>query len=117
MSSMNVVTLVGNMGKDPKIFDGNTKVAKFSIATNEFVKQEKKTEWHNIVAFGKTADIIEAYAKKGTKIGVLGRLSNGSYEKDGQTVYYTEVIANNVQLLSPKGTSEGNNFSNDQIPF
>tara|TARA_R110001599_G_scaffold189710_1_gene384505 strand:- start:848 stop:1165 length:318 start_codon:yes stop_codon:yes gene_type:complete len=105
------------MGKDPKIFDGTIKVAKFSIATNEFVKKEKKTEWHSIVAFGKTAEIIEAYAKKGSKIGILGRLSNGSYEKDGQTVYYTEVIANNVQLLSPKSASDGNKFESDQIPF
>tara|TARA_R100000664_G_C2754836_1_gene142487 strand:- start:1032 stop:1379 length:348 start_codon:yes stop_codon:yes gene_type:complete len=115
---MNVVTLVGNLGKDPKIFDGSVKVAKFSIATNEFVKKEKKTEWHNIVAFGKTADIIEAYATKGTKLGILGRLSNGSYEKDGQTVYYTEVIANNVQLLSPKAQASTNSQSfDDQIPF
>ena len=113
MSSVNSVVLVGNLGQDPKIFDGSVKVAKFSIATNEFVKKEKTTEWHKIVAFGKTADIIESYAKKGTKLGIVGRLSQGKYEKDGQTVYTTEVLANNVQLLSPKSQDS----NSDNIPF
>ena len=114
MSSVNNVVLVGNLGQDPKIYDGSAmKVAKFSVATNEFVKKEETTEWHRIVAFGKTAEIIESYAKKGTKLGIVGRLSQGSYEKDGQTVYTTEVLASKVQLLSPKTQSTGS----DNIPF
>ncbi len=117
MSSVNNVVLVGNLGQDPKIHDGAIKIANFSIATNEFVKKEKTTEWHKIVAFGKTAEILEAYAKKGTKLGIIGRLSQRSYEKDGQTVYTTEVLANSVQLLSPKSQDNGGSNSSNDIPF
>tara|TARA_B100000519_G_scaffold108549_1_gene94070 strand:- start:11252 stop:11605 length:354 start_codon:yes stop_codon:yes gene_type:complete len=117
MSSVNNVVLVGNLGQDPKIHDGAIKIANFSIATNEFVKKEKTTEWHKIVAFGKTAEILEAYAKKGTKLGIIGRLSQRSYEKDGQTIYTTEVLANSVQLLSPKGQDSGSSSNSNDIPF
>ena len=124
MASTNSVVLVGNLGKDPIITtskDGSTKVAKFNIATNEYNKAEKQTvpNWHSIVAFGQNADFIGKFLKKGNKIGVTGRLNSGSYEKDGQTVYYTNILANTVENLTPKSESNtggGSNF-NDDIPF
>lgn len=124
MASTNSVTLVGNLGKDPIIStskDGSTTVAKFSIATNEYNKSQGQTvpNWFNVVTFGQNADFVGKFIKKGNKIGITGRLNSGSYEKDGQTVYYTNILANSVENLTPKSESNtggGSNF-NDDIPF
>lgn len=123
MSSLNVVALVGNVGKEPRFSppksEGGMAVAKFSVATNEFVKKEKVSQWHNVVVFGRQAEIVNEFVKKGTKIGIQGRLSSGSYDKEGKTVYYTEVLANRVSLLSskPKDNAPAPSLDADDIPF
>ncbi|MDQ7917842.1 single-stranded DNA-binding protein [Mesonia sp. MT50] len=110
----NHVQLIGNVGQEPTItnLESGKKVARFSLATNEFFKntngqKTQNTEWHTVVAWGKTAEIIEKYARKGKEIGVSGKLKSRSYEdKDGITRYVTEVEANEILLL---GTKDGNN--------
>ena len=110
----NHVQLIGNLGEDPKVttLESGKKVARFSLATNEYYKNEKgekvqNTEWHTIVAWGKTAEIIENYAGKGKEIGVVGKLKNRTYTMDdGNQRYITEVEANEILLL---GIKNGNN--------
>lgn len=109
----NHVQLIGNVGQEPTItnLESGKKVARFSLATNEFFKntngeKTQNTEWHTVVAWGKTAEIIEKYAGKGKEIGVSGKLKSRSYEdKDGIKRYVTEVEANEILLL---GTKDGN---------
>ncbi|SOC79658.1 single-strand binding protein [Salinimicrobium sediminis] len=103
----NKVQLIGNVGNTPEIltFDSGKKMAKFSIATNETYKNNKgekvtDTQWHNVVAWGKIAELIENYVPKGKEIGLEGRLTSRSYDdKDGVKKYITEVICNEVLLL------------------
>ena len=103
----NNVQLIGNLGNDPEIINlesGKT-LAKFSIATNESYinnKGEKitDTQWHNIVAWGKTAKIVENYLTKGKEVAIGGKLTNRSYEtKEGEKKYITEVVCNEVMML------------------
>jgi single-strand DNA-binding protein len=112
--SVNKVFLLGNVGKDPEIRStpGGTKVASFSIATSERQKDASgnwadRTEWHNLVAFSKLADIVESYVKKGSKLFIEGRLNTRNWEdKDTKKkVYRTEIIVNDLSLLS--GREEG----------
>jgi len=103
----NTVQLIGNVGNDPeiKIFDGGKKLANITIATNDSYKNDKgekveQTEWHKVVAWGKTADIIEKYVTKGLQIAVEGKLTHRSYDdKNGEKRYITEVVVNEVLLL------------------
>ena len=103
----NKVQLIGNVGNDPEIksFDGGKKVANFTIATNESYKNEKgekveQTEWHKVVAWGKTAEIIEKFVTKGKEVAIEGKLTHRSYEdKNGEKRYITEVVANEILLL------------------
>lgn len=103
----NKVQLIGNVGQTPEIltFESGKKMAKFSIATNETYKNAQgekvtDTQWHNVVAWGKTAELIENYVPKGKEIGLEGRLTSRSYDdKDGVKRYVTEVICNEVLLL------------------
>ncbi len=106
----NKVQLIGNLGQDPEIItlDGGRKLAKFSIATNETYKNQKgekitDTQWHNIVAWGKTAEIIENYVTKGKEVAVEGKLTSRSYEdKEGAKRYITEVVCNELVMLGSK---------------
>ena len=103
----NKVQLIGHVGNAPEILtmESGKKLAKFSIATNETYKNNKgekitDTQWHNVVAWGKTAELIENYVPKGKEIGVEGKLTSRSYEdKDGIKKYVTEVVCNEVLLL------------------
>ena len=103
----NKVQLIGHVGNDPEIksFDGGKKLAKLSIATNESYKNDKgekveETQWHNLVAWGKTAEIIEKYVVKGKEIVIEGKLTHRSYEdKNGEKRYVTEVVIDEVLLL------------------
>jgi len=109
----NHVQLIGNVGQEPIItnLESGKKVARFSLATNEYYKtkkgeKEQSTEWHTVVAWGKTADIIENYVVKGKEVGVTGKLKTRNYEdKEGVKHYVTEVEANEILLL---GTKNGN---------
>ena len=116
MKSVNKVILIGNLGKDPemKFTQGGMPVAKFSIATNERFKDkdgnwQDRTEWHNIVAFQRLAEIIGQYLKKGGKCYIEGSLRTGSWDdkETGKKMYRTEIIANELVLLSGRGEGGG----------
>ncbi len=114
--SVNKVILLGNVGKDPEIratASGMT-VANFSIATTDRIKGQDgqytdKTEWHNLVAFQRTAEIIRDYVKKGNKLYIEGRLQTSSWDDktSGQKKYKTEIIVSDLSLLSGKGEGGG----------
>lgn len=103
----NKVQLIGNVGQEPTIttLESGKKVVRLSLATNENYKNsngEKQTDtnWHNIVAWGKTADIIEKYVNKGKEIAVEGKLTSRSYEdKEGVKRYVTEVVVSEILLM------------------
>lgn len=103
----NKVQLIGNIGMDPEIktLDGGKKLAKMSIATNETYKnakgeQVKETQWHNLIAWGKTADIIEKYLKKGREVAIEGKLITRNYtDKEGVKKYITEIQVNEFLML------------------
>ena len=105
----NKVQLIGNLGNDPEILNlesGKT-LAKFSIATNESYKNadgEKvtDTQWHNIVVWGKTAQIVEKYLTKGKEVAVEGKLVTRSYDKEGEKRYVTEIVCNELLMLGTK---------------
>lgn len=106
----NRVQLIGNLGNDPEIItmDSGKKLAKFSIATNDTYKNKEgervtDTQWHNVIAWGKTADIIESYVTKGKEVAVEGKLTTRSYDdKEGNKRYMTEVVCNELLLLGSK---------------
>lgn len=106
-SLRNRVQLIGNPGMDPEIknLDNGNKLAKFSIATNETYKNTKgekvtDTQWHNVVAWGKTADLVEKFVRKGKEVGLEGKLTTRTYDsKDGEKRYVTEVVLNDLLLL------------------
>ncbi|MCA0131407.1 single-stranded DNA-binding protein [Winogradskyella alexanderae] len=103
----NKVQLIGNLGNDPEIINlesGKT-LAKFAVATNESYKNAQgekvtDTQWHNIVAWGKTAQIVEKYVTKGKEVAIEGKLTTRSWEdKDGIKRYTTEVVCNELLML------------------
>ena len=106
----NKVQLIGNLGNNPEIItlESGKKLAKFSIATNESYKNAQgekvtDTQWHNVVAWNKTAEIIERYLEKGNEVAIEGKLTSRSYEtKEGEKRYITEVVANEVLMLGGK---------------
>lgn len=106
----NKVQLVGNLGSNPEVktTDSGKKLAKISIATNETYRNAKgekvvETQWHNVVAWGKTAEIAEKYLSKGLEIMIEGKLINKQYtDKDGIKRYSTEVQASELLILSKK---------------
>ena len=106
----NKVQLIGNLGNDPEIItlESGKKLAKFSIATNESYKNAQgekvtETQWHNVIAWNKTAEIIETYLQKGKEIAIEGKLTNRSYEtKEGEKRYLTEVVVNELLMLGSK---------------
>ena len=106
----NKVQLIGNLGNDPEVktLESGRKFAKFSLATNETYKDAKgekitQTDWHNLIAWGKTADIIEKYVSKGKEIAIEGKLTSRSYDtKEGEKRYITEVVVNEILMLGGK---------------
>ncbi len=120
MASLNKVILIGNLGGDPELrkTSGDLSIAQFSIATSEKRKDEsgnfqEKTEWHKIVAFGRTAEIVSEYLKKGSSVCIEGKIQYSSWEKDGQKHYKTEIIANNLVMLGKKSNESSNNNVSD----
>jgi single-strand DNA-binding protein len=112
--SVNKVILLGNVGKDPEIRStpGGVMVANFTLATSDRAKDQQgnwqdKTEWHSLVAFNRTAEIIRDYVKKGSKLYVEGKLQTSSWDDKttGAKKYRTEIIVNDLSLLS--GREEG----------
>ena len=119
--SVNKVFLLGNVGRDPEIrtTSGGTAVANFSLATSFSQKNpqgnwQDRTEWHNIVAFGRTAEIVRDYVKKGSKLYVEGRIQTRNWEdkeRAGVKHYITEIIVNDLSLLSGRDDRGGSSRS------
>lgn len=114
--SLNKVTLIGNLGKDPELSytPSGVAVAKFSVATNERWKDQEgnlqeHTEWHNIVAWRKLAEICGQYLKKGSKVYLEGKLQTRSWDDKNTGVkrYSTEVIADDLIMLDSRGAGAG----------
>ena len=139
---MNVVHILGNLGADPelRVTAGGTAVLKLRVATTERAKKgenwEDHTEWHSATAFGKRAEGLAKFLTKGSKVAITGKLRTSSYEKDGQKIYRTEIIADDVEPCGGKGggkkqddddapasglgdpnDSFGGGGSDDSIPF
>lgn len=124
---MNKIVLIGRLGKDPesKSTSSGTHITNFSIATDDGYGDNKKTNWHNIVAFGKTADAVTSYLGKGSLVGVTGSIQYRTWDKkDGGKGYMTKVIADQIEFLDTK-QSNNNEFNqdsgvsdnNDDFPF
>lgn len=106
----NKVQLIGNLGNAPEVRTTETgkKLVKFSVATNEIYRNAngekiKETQWHNLIAWGKVADIAEKYLLKGTEVAIEGKLINRNYtDKEGNKKYVTEIQVNELLLLGSK---------------
>lgn len=111
--SVNKVILVGNVGRDPEIrtMESGTKYARFSVATNETYtdkqgQRQTQTEWHNIIVWGKQAEIVEQYVKAGKLLYIEGRLRTSSYEKDGIKRYTTDIQCDKFRFLGPNQSAQ-----------
>ena len=135
MAGVNKVILVGNLGKDPEVkyLDNGVAVANFSLATTENYKNKEgekvsQTEWHNIVLWRGLAEVAEKYLKKGASVYVEGKIKTRKWEdKDGNTRYNTEILADNMTMLGGKQSQEdsqssasksvANDDEADDLPF
>ena len=119
--------LIGNVGRDPEVRyldgqSGNAKVATFTLATTERYRDRngetrENTEWHNIVAWRSTADVVERFVKKGTQVYIEGRIRTRSWDdQSGNKRYTTEIIADNLQLLGKKSDNPGAQTGGYQAP-
>ena len=116
MAGVNKVILIGNLGKDPEVkyLDSGVAVANFSLATTESYKNKEgervsQTEWHNVVLWRGLAEVAEKWLKKGSSVYIEGKIRNRKWEdKDGNTRYTTEILADNMTMLGKKdaGSSE-----------
>ncbi|MDW5290997.1 single-stranded DNA-binding protein [Formosa sp. PL04] len=103
----NKVQLIGNLGNDPEIInlESGSTLAKFSIATNESYKNKAgekvtDTQWHNVVAWGQTAKLVENYLTKGKEVAIEGKLTSRSYDtKEGEKRFITEVVCNEIVMM------------------
>ena len=115
MAGVNKVILVGNLGKDPEVrhLEGGVSVAHFTLATNEYYKDKQgtrveRTEWHNISAWRGLADMADKYLKKGQQVYIEGKLRTRQYQdKDQQTRYITEIIADEISMLGGRAQGAG----------
>lgn len=115
MSSLNKVQLIGNVGKDPEVtsFDNGSKVAKFTLATSEKYtdksgQKQERTDWHNIVAWGPQADLVEKYVTKGRQLYIEGQIRNRSWEQDGVKKFATDINCSTLLFI---GNNGGNNVN------
>lgn len=108
----NKVQLIGHLGNAPEIrnTESGKKLARFSVATNEIYRSStgekvKETQWHNLIAWGKVADIVEKYLNKGSEVAIEGKLINRNYtDKEGNKKYSTEVQVNEMLMLGSKSS-------------
>lgn len=134
MASLNKVLLIANLGKDPEVryTASGTAVASFSLATSEKFKNkggewEERTEWHNVILWGRLAEIAGEYLSKGKTVYIEGRLQTRKWQdKDGKDRYTTEIVGEKMQMLSRKEgsnheeagqTHEGPGFPDGDEPF
>jgi single-strand DNA-binding protein len=132
---VNKVIIIGNVGADPevRVLDGGNKVASLSVATTERYTDRQTntpkeiTEWHHVVAWRNTADIVDRYVKKGSQLYVEGRLRTRDYtDRDGVKRYITEIMADTVRMLGKvldrkenqsSGPATASEFEPDDLPF
>jgi len=118
---MNRVTLMGHIGRELtiKYTDKQLAILNFVVATNDGTKDKPETNWHNCTAFGKSAEVISKYFKKGSKILLEGKLKHSSYDhKDGTKRYKTDVICDKFEFIDPKSKTESMSFpSSENDPF
>ncbi|MSU73977.1 single-stranded DNA-binding protein [Candidatus Kaiserbacteria bacterium] len=122
---INKAMLFGNLTRDPELraLPSGMNVVNFSIATNRVYKdrdgkKQEQTDFHNVVVFGRQADVVNQYLKKGSSVFVEGRMQTRSWEKDGEKKYRTEVVADRVQF-GPKGSGSARSTGGggeDQTP-
>ncbi len=115
---LNKVLLIGHVGKDPELsyIPSGAAVCKFTLATNESYKGDdgnlvEKTEWHNITAWRKLAEICSTYLKKGSKVYLEGKIQTDTYEKDGKKNYFTKIVISDMVMLDSKSSSGENGTS------
>jgi single-strand DNA-binding protein len=122
---VNKVILIGNLGADPEIkyMPSGKAVANVRMATSTSWKdkqtgeQKDRTEWHRVTFYDRLAEIVGEYLRKGSQVYVEGRLQTRTYEKEGQTHYSTEIIADNMQMLGSRGgAGRGEDRAQDAIP-
>jgi len=114
---MNKVILMGRLTRDAEVRysqgESSTAIARFSLAVDRRFKRDgddQTADFINCVAFGRTAEFMERYARKGTKFVVEGRIQTGSYtNKDGQKVYTTDVVVENIEFAESKASGDNNN--------
>ena len=113
---MNTVFLIGNLGKEIELNTSKTGKAytRNSIAVRDGFNKDK-THWFNLTFFGKSAEILEKYCKKGSKLAIQGNLNHNTYEKDGKKMSTVDVTVNNFEMLDKK--AESNNDIPDDVPF
>jgi single-strand DNA-binding protein len=123
MRSVNKVTLIGYVGQDPELkytANGNA-VVSFSVATSSSYKSgdewKETTQWHNVTAWQNTAEYVGEHVHKGTPVYVEGRIEYQKYEKDGDTKYFTKIVADTVNVLERTSSGEGNADDNNDLPF
>ena len=127
---MNLVMILGNVGQDPVLTysaGSGMAIAKFSVATSKKVKEEKKTQWHNMVAFGKTAEFVAKYVHKGDRFAFQGEIDYNTVEKDGQKRTYTSIIIDKVDFCggnrapdavdSAQSAPANTQTTDDDLPF
>ena len=122
MAGVNKAILIGNLGRDPELrrTPNGASVVSFSIATTErwsskSGEKQDRTEWHNIVAWNKLAELANQYLKKGRSVYIEGRITTRSWDdKDGNKKYKTEIIANRIQFLGGPSEAGPADFSSDE---
>lgn len=121
---INKAILIGNLGADPEVryTQNGAAIANFNLATTEtWTKdgnKEEKTEWHRIVAFSRLGEICGEYLSKGSKVYIEGRIQTRQWEdKDGNKRYTTEIVAREMKMLSPRGTTSNNSGYEEQPPL
>ena len=126
---MNKVFLIGNLARDPELstIPNGTSVCKFSIAVNRrFAGQDgnRETDFFNVVVWRAAGENCAKYLKKGNKVGIIGQVQIRNYEQDGVKKYFTEIIADEVEFLTPRGSGGDSNdigemtpIADDSLPF
>jgi single-strand DNA-binding protein len=117
---MNKVILCGRLTKDAELRYSPNGVALFktSLAVDDGHGDKRKTDFFNLVSFGKLAETMAQYTRKGTKILITGKVKNNNFEKDGVKQYYTDIIIEELELLDKKPIDEANNIElNADLPF
>jgi single-strand DNA-binding protein len=117
MGSLNRVTIIGRLGKDPELrYTPSSKaVCNFSVATSEKFKDKETTEWHSVVCWDKTAENAAKFLAKGREVAVEGRLQTRSWDKDGVKHFKTEIVADRVVFLGGGERSEGGGGSSSKV--